>query len=72
MDVLAEAGVRRILGVSTALPTRFDPLKSGLIQFLLGDTPVPTTECYLGYKQNLEEPVNDRRGCLLSKTPDLR
>ena len=35
-------------------------------QFLLGHASVLTTERYLGCKQNLEEPVNDRFGCLLS------
>jgi site-specific recombinase XerD len=34
------------------------------IQFLLGHVSVLTTECYLGCNQNLEEPVNDRFGCL--------
>ena len=38
------------------------------IQFLLGHVSVLTTERYLGCKQNLEEPVNDRFGCLF----DLR
>jgi integrase len=42
------------------------------IQFLLGHASVLTTERYLGCNQNLEEPVNDRFGCLLSRTPDLR
>jgi hypothetical protein len=37
------------------------------IQFLLGHASVLTTERYLGCKQNLEEPVNDRFGCLFSK-----
>ena len=32
------------------------------IQFLLGHASVLTTERYLGCKQNLEEPVNDRFG----------
>ena len=32
------------------------------IQFLLGHASVLTTERYLGRKQNLEEPVNDRFG----------
>jgi integrase len=36
------------------------------IQFLLGHVSVLTTERYLGCKQNLEEPVNDRFGCLLA------
>ena len=36
------------------------------IQFLLGHASVLTTERYLGCKQNLEEPVNDRFGCLLA------
>jgi site-specific recombinase XerD len=40
------------------------------IQFLLGHASVLTTERYLGCKQNLEEPVNDRFGCLFSKNPD--
>jgi integrase len=34
------------------------------IQFLLGHASVLTTERYLGSKQNLEEPVNDRFGPL--------
>lgn len=43
------------------------------IQFLLGHVSVLTTERYLGCKQNLEEPVNDRFGCLFAPTPvDLR
>jgi integrase len=35
------------------------------IQFLHGHVSVLTTERYLGCKQNLEEPANDRFGCLL-------
>jgi integrase len=43
------------------------------IQFLLGHVSVLTTERYLGCKQNLEEPVNDRFGWLYSGTAvDLR
>jgi len=43
------------------------------IQFLLGHVSVLTTERYLGCKQNLEEPVNDRFGCLFASTRvDLR
>lgn len=43
------------------------------IQFHLGHVSVLTTERYLGCKQNLEEPVNDRFGCLYFKAPvDLR
>jgi site-specific recombinase XerD len=43
------------------------------IQFLLGHASVVTTERYLGCKQNLEEPVNDRFGCLFtSSTVELR
>jgi integrase len=38
------------------------------IQFLLGHVSVLTTERYLGCKQNLEKPVNDRFGCLFSRT----
>ncbi|HMH16017.1 MAG TPA: site-specific integrase [Edaphobacter sp.] len=34
------------------------------IQFLLGHASVLTTERYLGCKQNLEKPVNDRFGSL--------
>jgi hypothetical protein len=34
---------------------------------LLDHASVPTTERYLGCKQNLEEPVNDRFGYLFSK-----
>jgi integrase len=37
------------------------------IQFLFGHTSVLTTERYLGCKQNLEEPANDRFGCLFSR-----
>ncbi len=37
------------------------------IQFLLGHASVLTTERYLGCKQNLEEPVNDRFGALFSR-----
>jgi site-specific recombinase XerD len=36
------------------------------IQFLLGHASVLTTERYLGCKQNLEEPVNDRFGRLFT------
>jgi site-specific recombinase XerD len=42
------------------------------IQFLLGHASVLTTERYLGCKQNLEEPVNDRFGCLLPEGLDSR
>jgi hypothetical protein len=43
------------------------------IQFLLGHASVLTTERSLGCKQNLEEPVNDRFGCLFSfRTVELR
>jgi integrase len=42
------------------------------IQFLLGHASVLTTERYLGCKQNLEEPVNDRFGCLISEGVDSR
>lgn len=43
------------------------------IQFLFGHVSVLTTERYLGCKQNLERPVNDRFGCLFSRTAvDLR
>jgi integrase len=42
------------------------------IQFLLGHASVLTTERYLGCKQNLEEPVNDRFGCLFSAGIDSR
>jgi len=42
------------------------------IQFLLGHASVLTTERYLGCKQNLEEPVNDRLGCLLTNSLDSR
>ena len=37
------------------------------IQFLLGHVSVLTTERYLGCKQNLEKPVNDRFGCLFTR-----
>jgi integrase len=36
------------------------------IQFLLGHASILTTERYLGCKQNLEEPVNDRFGALFA------
>jgi hypothetical protein len=36
------------------------------IQFLLGHASVLTTERYLGCKQDLEEPVNDRFGSLFA------
>jgi integrase len=39
------------------------------IQFLLGHVSVLTTERCLGCKQNLEEPVNDRFGCLFAPKP---
>jgi hypothetical protein len=39
------------------------------IQFLLGHASVLTTDRYLGCKQNLEEPVNDRFGCLWADKP---
>ena len=42
------------------------------IQFLLGHASVLTTERYLGCKQNLEEPVNDRFGCLVPIRLNLR
>ncbi len=42
------------------------------IQFLLGHASVLTTERYLGCKQNLEEPVNDRFGCLFFGDVDSR
>jgi site-specific recombinase XerD len=43
------------------------------IQFLLGHVSVLTTERYLGCKQNLEEPVNDRFGPLYPRASvDLR
>jgi hypothetical protein len=43
------------------------------IQFLLGHVSVLTTERYLGCKQNLEEPVDDRFGCLFApRLIDLR
>jgi site-specific recombinase XerD len=42
------------------------------IQFLLGHASVLTTERYLGCKQNLGEPVNDRFGCLLPASVDPR
>jgi integrase len=42
------------------------------IQFLLGHASVLTTERYLGCKQNLEEPVNDRFGPLFSRDVDSR
>jgi hypothetical protein len=40
--------------------------------FFWGHASVLTTEHYLGCKQNLEEPVNDRFGCLLSTGFDSR
>jgi integrase len=42
------------------------------IQFLLGHASVLTTERYLGCKQNLEEPVNDRFGSLFSRVLNSR
>jgi hypothetical protein len=42
------------------------------IQFLLGHASVLTTERYLGCKQNLEEPVNERFGYLFSGDVDSR
>ena len=42
------------------------------IQFLLGHASVLTTERYLGCKQNLEEPVNDRFGPLFSRVLQSR
>jgi hypothetical protein len=42
------------------------------IQFLLGSASVLTIERYLGCKQNLEEPVNDRFGCLFSNVLNSR
>lgn len=43
------------------------------IQFLLGHVSVLATERYLGCKQSLEEPVNDRFGCLYPRPmADLR
>jgi integrase len=43
------------------------------IQFLLGHASVLTTERYLGCKQDLEKPVNDRFGCLFAdRTVELR
>jgi site-specific recombinase XerD len=45
------------------------PLNGGeleQIQFLLGNVSVLTTERYLGCKQNLEQPVNDRFGPLIT------
>jgi integrase len=42
------------------------------IQFLLGHASILTTERCLGCKQNLEEPMNDRFGCLFSRNPDSR
>jgi site-specific recombinase XerD len=43
------------------------------IKFLLGHASVLTTERYLGCKQNLEEPVNDRFGRLFAaRTVELR
>jgi hypothetical protein len=38
----------------------------------LGHASVLTTERYLGCKQNLQEPVNDRFGCLVPNRLDLR
>jgi hypothetical protein len=53
-----------------ALPCECGELEQ--IQFLLGHASVLTTERYLGCKQNLEEPVNDRFGCLFSGGVDSR
>lgn len=40
------------------------------VQFFLGHVSLLTTERYLGCKQNLEERVNDRFGCLVTSTLD--
>ena len=42
------------------------------MQFLLSHASVLTTERYLGCKQNLEEPVNDRFGSLFSMSSESR
>jgi len=47
-----------------ALPLNGGELEQ--IQFLLGNVSVLTTERYLGCKQNLEQPVNDRFGPLIT------
>lgn len=68
------AGIRRVKGI-----TQLDKLchvnggELEQIQFLLGHVSVRTTERYLGCKQNLEKPVNDRFGCLFAREAvDLR
>jgi hypothetical protein len=62
-----------VFSASEKSPAHFSTLrlKGGeieQIQFLLGHASVLTTERYLGRKQNLEEPVNDRFGCLFAST----
>jgi site-specific recombinase XerD len=68
LDHLAPHDLRR----PCAKPCHVNGGELEQIQFLLGHASVLTTERYLGCKQNLEEPVNDRFGCLLSRTLDLR
>jgi len=62
LDHLAPHDLRR----TCAKPCHADGGELEQIQFLLGHVSVLTTERYLGCKQNLEEPVNDRFGCLFS------
>lgn len=42
------------------------------MQFLLGHALILTSERYLGCKQNLEEPENDRFGCPFTVSLDSR
>ena len=51
--------------MSPCLPLPLSPLVTSSV--LLGHASVLTTERYLGCKQNLEEPVKDRFGCLFPK-----
>lgn len=68
------AGIRRVKGIKQL--DKLCHVNGGeleQIQFLLGHVSVRTTERYLGCKQNLEKPVNDRFGCLFAREAvDLR
>ena len=50
------------------LPVNANGGERNRIQLLLGHASGLTTERYLGSKQNLEEPVNDRFGCQFSRS----
>jgi len=70
ISVLVGCGLRRA-ELSALCHVNGGELKQ--IQFLLGHVSVLTTERYLGCKQNLEEPVNDRFGCPFARrSMDLR